>query len=440
MKHKTTLVIAVLILLSMSVTACVNLAPQTQEAPADATAVAPADATPQVDPTKPPEGPASALAGTTWQWTGYAGKDGFTLTPDTPANYTLSFMDDGTVAVKADCNTGGGTYTEDGASLSIMVTRMTRAACPPESLSNDFVIGLNAAESYAMDGENLAITIEGAAGTMTFTPAAAEAPAGAETTTDTSGLTGVVWQWQGTMYADGSQQAVPDPTTYTLEFLADGTVAVLADCNRASGNYTVDSSALTIEILMMTKAACPPASLSDKFIQELNNAATFVMDGDNLVINQKMDGGDMRFAPAGEAAVPAETAAPAETTVPAETAAPSDTSGLTGGIWVWLETQYGDGSTQAVDDPTKYTVEFMADGTVAVGADCNRGSGTYTADGESLSINIMVMTMAACPEGSLSDKFVQELNSAATYVMQEDNLFINLKLDTGNMKFAATAQ
>lgn len=105
-----------------------------------------------------------------------------------------------------------------------------------------------------------------------------------------------------------------------------------------------------------------------------------------------------------------------------------------------METKYGDDTTQTVDDPTKYTVEFMADGTVAVGADCNRGSGTYTTDGASLTINIMVMTMAACPESRCPTNSSRKLNNAATYVMQEDNLFINLKSGAGNMKFAATAQ
>ncbi len=433
MKHKLTLVLAVLVLLSMSVTACVNMAPQTQEAPADTTAVAPTDATPSAEATGA-AAPASALAGTSWQWAGYVGKDGFTLTPETPANYTLSFMDDGAITVKADCNSGGGTYVENGSALTLTVNQMTRVACPPKSLGHDFVSGLNGAESFVVDGENLTITLKGTAGTLSFTPASAEAPAEGGKTGSTTDLTGVVWEWQSTKYADESQQAVPDPTKYTVEFLADGTVAVLADCNRASGNFTADGSALTIEILMTTKAACPPDSLSDKFIQELSNAATFVRDGGILVINQKMDGGDMQFSPAGAAAVPAVTVAPAET------AAPTSSAGLAGGVWVWLETKYGDDTTQTVDDPTKYTVEFMADGTVAVGADCNRGSGTYTTDGASLTINIMVMTMAACPEGSLSDKFVQELNNAATYVMQEDNLFINLKSDAGNMKFAATAQ
>lgn len=433
MKHKLYVMVTVLVLLGMSITACTGIAPSTQQVPADGTQAPAEETTPETEATAAPAEPASALAGTSWQWTGFAGEGDLKLTPDNPANYTLSFMDDGTVAVKADCNTGGGTYTEDGASLTIMVNRMTRAACPPGSLGPDFVIGLNLAESFVTDGETLSITISKPAGTMTFTPAAAEVITDTVAPAATSELTGVVWQWQGSMYADGSQQAVADPTMYTVEFMADGTVAVLADCNRASGNYQVDSSALTIEILMMTKAACPPASLSDKFIQELNNAGTYVMDAGNLVINQKMDGGDMKFAPAGV------TPPAAETTVPAETAAPAGTTGLTGGIWVWLETQYGDGSTQAVDDPTRYTLEFMTDGSVAVGADCNRGTGTYTADGESLTISIMAMTMAACPEGSLSDKFVQELNSAATHVMQDGNLFINMKLDSGNMKFAPTA-
>ncbi|MCB0233261.1 MAG: META domain-containing protein, partial [Anaerolineae bacterium] len=40
--------------------------------------------------------------------------------PD-PQNYTIAFADDNTLAIKADCNQVAGSYTLDGASLTIQL-------------------------------------------------------------------------------------------------------------------------------------------------------------------------------------------------------------------------------------------------------------------------------------------------------------------------------
>ena len=45
------------------------------------------------------------------------------------------------------------------------------------------------------------------------------------------------------------------------------------------------------------------------------------------------------------------------------------------------------------------------------------------------------MTMAACPEGSLDAKYVQNLSFVRTYVMDGEKLVLNLMADAGNMIF-----
>jgi heat shock protein HslJ len=108
---------------------------------------------------------------------------------------------------------------------------------------------------------------------------------------------------------------------------------------------------------------------------------------------------------------------------------------LTGIVWKWeqLTTPV---DTITVDDPEKYTVEFQPDGQVSVQADCNAGSGTYTLHRSSISIEIMAMTMAACPPDSLSDEFVKNLNAAAITFREGENMFIDLEFDSGTMRFA----
>jgi heat shock protein HslJ len=109
-------------------------------------------------------------------------------------------------------------------------------------------------------------------------------------------LIGQVWQWQETKLADGSVMTVASPQRYTVEFMDDGIVVGRADCNRAGGIYTAADGTLILNMGVLTRAACPPGSLSTQFVQTLNQAATYQFDGDNLLINLQDGAGVMLFA------------------------------------------------------------------------------------------------------------------------------------------------
>lgn len=61
--------------------------------------------------------------------------------------------------------------------------------------------------------------------------------------------------------------------------------------------------------------------------------------------------------------------------------------------------------------------------------------GEYTLDGQTIQIEIGRMTKMACPPDSRNDKFLQYLGAAAIYFFQEDELFIDLKMDSGTLRF-----
>ena len=97
---------------------------------------------------------------------------------------------------------------------------------------------------------------------------ATEATPAAEDTASPAGelaLTTNPWQWTGFTGAV-EQFKVETPASYQVTFNADGTVAVVADCNNAAGTYTDQDGALTIAIGPMTMAACPPESRSEQFV------------------------------------------------------------------------------------------------------------------------------------------------------------------------------
>jgi heat shock protein HslJ len=97
---------------------------------------------------------------------------------------------------------------------------------------------------------------------------------------------------------------------------------------------------------------------------------------------------------------------------------------------------YNNDTKTIPQDPERYTLEFRQNGTVAIRADCNRGGGTYEANGSQVSIQITHTTRAACPSGSLEMQFIKDLNAATIHFNKGEALYIDLKYDTGTMKFS----
>jgi heat shock protein HslJ len=112
----------------------------------------------------------SPLIGKTWNLAEIQYMNDTTKTPDDPARYTVEFLPDGTVNIKADCNNAGGEYTISGSSLNISITHTTRAACPPDSLSEEFLENLRIAASYQFEGNDLYIATQMDVAILKFTP------------------------------------------------------------------------------------------------------------------------------------------------------------------------------------------------------------------------------------------------------------------------------
>jgi hypothetical protein len=88
-----------------------------------------------------------------------------------------------------------------------------------------------------------------------------------------------------------------------------------------------------------------------------------------------------------------------------------------------------------VSNPSGYTIRFLADGTLEGQADCNTFGGSYTLVDGSLTIQLGPTTLMACPEGSLDSDYLQQLSQVATYILQGENLYLNLVMDSGDMVY-----
>jgi len=107
-------------------------------------------------------------------------------------------------------------------------------------------------------------------------------------------------------------------------------------------------------------------------------------------------------------------------------------------VWQWQEYQdQADVNNITVGEPEKYTLQLLADGTYQLQADCNKGQGSYTLEGSSLTLQPGPMTMAACGPESQDADFLTKLFDVVTYVIEDGKLFLNLKMDAGNMVFGA---
>ena len=79
-------------------------------------------------------------------------------------------------------------------------------------------------------------------------------------------------------------------------------------------------------------------------------------------------------------------------------------------------------------DQANYTIEFKSDGNYQAKADCNQTSGTHTTTSDGgLTIQPGPTTLVACPQGSLSDEYVQGLANASSYAIADGKLTISLK-------------
>lgn len=114
----------------------------------------------------------SDLAGTSWELKSAEGS-GTTITPIEGSAITLAFGTDGKVSGSGGCNSYGGDYNADAASLSIDAVVPTRRACTNTGIAEQerlYLTALDSVETYQLTASELRLMLNG--GVMRFEPAA----------------------------------------------------------------------------------------------------------------------------------------------------------------------------------------------------------------------------------------------------------------------------
>jgi heat shock protein HslJ len=221
-------------------------------------------------------------------------------------------------------------------------------------------------------------------------------------------ITQSTWAWQRTEYSDGTTVTAANPNNYTVTFHGDYTVpfpasglaVIMADCNTASATYTLDGASLTFGPAATSLVACPPGSQDTVFLRDLSQTATYVFDGDQLVLNLRFDSGNMIFSP-----LPPPS--------------------LTGVTWRVTGVNNGRQAVASVVSGTQLTVIFGTDGRVSGDTGCNMYSGPYTLAGSNITIGPLISTRRAClsDEASAQEQaFLAALEASSTYELMGDRL------------------
>ncbi len=121
-----------------------------------------------------------------------------------------------------------------------------------------------------------------------------------------------------------------------------------------------------------------------------------------------------------------------------EPEAPQPSNPLTNIRWLWTTlTQTDPASQSVIADPEFYNLVFKAGGELLYRADCNNGNGSYTLNGNQISISLGQASLVECGEASLSTQFSALLSSAVTYSFESGGLVFGLKDNAGTIGFVS---
>lgn len=213
-------------------------------------------------------------------WALHSVSGGNAMEIENPDRYTIEFKADGTYGIRADCNSGGGSYTHEDGKLSLREGPLTLAACGPESYSAGFLEGLSKIASYERTGDALVLTLTDGS-KMHFAPLPTSAQLGG-----TEGLAGTEWKVTGYNHGRGGVTSLVPATELTVAFGADGSVSGSAGCNNFTGSYAVDDAdGIAFTPLAATRKMCPGEEIMDQesqFLAALANATNWEIRGDRL--------------------------------------------------------------------------------------------------------------------------------------------------------------
>jgi heat shock protein HslJ len=159
---------------------------------------------------------------------------------------TLAF-EEGRLRASAGCNTMGGNYRLDGRSLVTDQLAMTEMGCPPALMDQDTWLAdlLTSRPTLDLDGDEL---------TLTSGPTVLSLLDRVVADPDRP-LVGTTWRVDSLVTGE-AVSSTPGEAQATLTFREDGTVEVMAGCNRGRGTWVEGDGTVTLSGIALTRMAC----------------------------------------------------------------------------------------------------------------------------------------------------------------------------------------
>lgn len=347
----------------------------------------------------------SRLVENVWRLESYLNADGetvFTL----PSTHVTAEFEAGQIAGDAGCNSYFGSYSLDNDSIEFREVGSTMMACSPEILMEQetaYLSALQTAASYTIDDDQLQMMNADGEVILTFG------------VLEPAPLAGTTWVMTAYNDGEGGLVSVLEGTQVTAIFNDEGEVGGNGGCNTYGGSYSVEGDSIEFSELVQTLMAClEPEGVSEQetaYLAALQAASTYSIRGNTLELRDSNNQMMVRFV-----------------------AQPD----ITGVEWQWRSALALDGTRTEVPNPENYTLHFNDDGTFAIVADCNEGSGTYSLSGDQVTIEVGPLTRVACPPESLSQAFLDHLAAVSALALVDENLVLSPGTDGAVLVFAAS--
>ncbi|GAB3452721.1 hypothetical protein GCM10027436_52580 [Actinophytocola sediminis] len=178
---------------------------------------------------------------------------------------------------------------------------------------------------------------------------------------------------------DGEPEPAIAGSEVSLKFTDDGRLVARARCNTMSGSPTLDSGRLVLDGLETTGMGCDPERhAQDEWLSGfLTGTPTWELADARLTLT----GGATRL-------------------VLTERSVSDPDRPLAGTVWTvdtLVDGQSADSASSSAALPAPATVEFGPD-QVSVFAGCNGGTATYAVDGDTITIDPLMLTRKACAD------------------------------------------
>ncbi len=344
------------------------------------------------------------LNGTKWLLTGYNNGAGGFVSVVAGTAVTAAFSEENLFSGNSGCNSYSGTFVVTGSGITIGPLAMTEMYCMDP-------VGVMDQEGAYLAAVQTAASYRVGPGDLTLMDADGKRMAVFERYIPTP--QGENWELTGYNNGQGGVVSPVAGTTISAIFGDDGQVTGSAGCNNYFSSYSVSGMDIAIGPVGSTKMYCesPDGAMEQesRYLTLLGEAAMFERAPKTLTLRDA--GGSILLSYAVEQLK------------------------LTSGEWQMVFYQDADGNTVPALDGTEVTAVFGTNGQVTGDSGCNSYFGSYTTDGQTISVGPPGLTMMYCetPVGVMDQEsgYLAALEGAASYQISGNDL--TLHTEDGNV-------